>query len=153
MINNKVTGLPTSLKLVPIMGGVETEKVWGRHAIIDERDPCSTKHVKIKWSSWMLYDVAYNKDILIHLETVPAYSFLDMLARVPDEIEVCDDDEGWTEECFLHIEKTTCCYDGRTLKPYLPSVFCAREEGSITEALAKLILWLGENGYIKEVEK
>jgi hypothetical protein len=137
---NKVTDLDTSRKLEPIMKGVVTEKTWRQWGSVKE----------------LLNAKDFPPDSGYDL--TPAYSFLDMLGRVPKEVSI----KG--EKCFLNIRfpgnHFSVGYSTAINKPYtysrtLRCVTTAWEDiNSPTAALARLLLWLDGEGLLpKEGDK
>jgi hypothetical protein len=145
------------------MGDVSTEKVWVRIRKIGTAE----------WTKWEVHDYWHAKDIRKEyggrVETIPAYSFLDMLGVLPTTIPLGKGIVGYKAASF-RMQKLSSSDGamGRFRFAYIISddrcyIDCARDYEDLvysisdniispTEALAKLIIWLGENGYIKEVE-
>lgn len=157
-MSNQVLSIKRCQEIQPYMGEVEIEKVWGREI---------TKSVRgraIDYAPWRLYLRSEIKDNS-RFETIPAYSFLDMLGRVPENIHAITCWKNMSEsgcECSVFGHNFTFTMD-KEHGEYVVGYYCAKnitllhDIGNIsdkdpTEALAKLIIWLAENGHIKEVE-
>jgi hypothetical protein len=130
------------------MKGIETEKVWGReHTTVIDKD--GTKETR--WSAWGLY----NKGVLNEEknQTIPCYSFPDMLERVPKEVPAKDGKPYMLCLNYLRYEREVYLVRLRGyVMRYLNEPFKKRGETLTLSALAKLILWLAEHGHLpKEV--
>jgi hypothetical protein len=138
MIENHVTSLEASKELAKILPeGYESAFVYiedDLYVVADDGLPMSL--------------VTGHRIASTTKERVSALLLTEVLELLPEHINVADEDETWEEICLLHIEKTSCAYEGKTLKPYIQSLFgIDNETHNMATAAARLAIWLVENGY------
>lgn len=138
----KATNLKTSRQLLPIMGSLETEKVW-----IRIRPLGSTE-----WSGWRLWSRHFpfpdeETTLSWEKETVPAYDMPDLMGALPEEIVY----QGICYEPAIY--KWGVSYMSRFTKMTVgESLFAIEDGNNLIQALADLLIWLSDNGHMKEGE-
>jgi hypothetical protein len=117
------------------MKGVETERLYCRIKGIEAEHTIITKGVLP-----IMVAAAAGK---LEYETIPCYSFLDMLGKL--EHHSCPD-------VIIHdIDTKTIGIYGKAVRRFGDighGAYIYNSISALPEALAKLILWLGEQGYI-----
>jgi hypothetical protein len=129
------------------MKGVQTEKVWCRYRVFTNTTFKNRFPVRSEWGEWQLTS---KREVITNqvFETIPCYSFLDMLGRVPNYI----DTGGYRYYlAVIRHPNGTGSVDYRFRGKRLQwQKF--KTVNDLPEALAKLILWLGEHSHLpKEV--